>query len=293
MPQSHRNRDSLSALGAVLLLLAAPAGADHHVRTGWSGDLGAGYDDNVGSAAQDADTRASAFVSAGLNLDHSRRLSSTTGLLLRGSLRGDGYDDAQALSNGKLTGLARLSHRAEGGFHMPTVAGWVSASLWEFDSALRDSADFRAGIYVSEPLTTAISARASLQASERRADSEVFNLSSWSAGLNLDWNVLGVVTLYGGYQFHDGELVSSSSVPPKAHGLEPGDDSLVDAADDALDGLTAYRVDAQTQVGVLGANVPVSGALSLDAQVQQVESETDYGVGYSRALVVVSALMRF
>jgi hypothetical protein len=290
MHHAHRTAGSRAALAALLLLLATPAAADHHVKLRWSGDLGFGYDDNVGAAANGPDIRDSAFVSAGLNLDQSRRLGSTTGLLLRGSLRGEAYEAAQGLSNGKLTALARLSHRPEGGFYMPTLAGWVSASLWEFDSAMRDGAEYRVGAYLSEPLTTALSARLSVQVSERTADSAVFDLSAWSAGLNLDWSVLGVLTLYAGYHFHDGDLVSSASVYPKAHEPEPGDDSY---DDDALDGLTAYRVQARTQVGALGVNVPISGQLSLDAQVQQVESETDYGVGYSRSLAVVSALLRF
>jgi hypothetical protein len=289
---SHR-RGVRAGFGAAMLALALPAAADHHMKTHWSGDLGAGYDDNVGSAALDTDTVDSAFVSAGVSLDHGRRLSSTTGLLLRGSLRGDAYEAAEGLSSGKLTGLARLSHRAEGGFYMPTLAGWLSASLWEFDSALRDSADFRAGVYLTEPLTTALSARLGVQASERQADSAVFDLSSWSAAVNVDWNVLGAVTLYGGYQLHDGELVSSGSVYPKNHEAPAGDDSVQYEPDDALDGLTAYRVEAQTQIAVLGANLPVSERLSFDAQLQQVESETDYGIGYSRMIGSVSALMRF
>jgi len=100
--------------------------------------------------------------------------------------------------------------------------------------------------------------------------------------------VLGAVTLYGGYQFHDGELVSSASIYPKTHEPEAGDDQ----EDDALDGLYAYRVDAQSHLVTLGANLPLSERLSIDAQVQQVESETDSGVGYSRRLAVVSVLMR-
>lgn len=292
MPYCNRAPGLRTALMAGALLFAVPAAADHHVKLRWSGDLGLGYDDNVGNAAQDEDRRDSAFVSAGLNLDQARRLGSTTGLLLRGSLRAEAYEATQALSNGKLTALARLAHRPEGGFHVPTLAGWVSASLWEFDSAMRDGTEIRVGAYVAEPLTTALSARVSAQASERRAASEVFDLSSWSAGLSLDWSVLGALTLYAGYQFHDGELVSSGS-GYGGYAPEPGDDSYAASWDDALDGQTAYRVQARTQVGSAGLNVPVSANLSLDAQVQQVESEASGGIGYSRSIAVVSALARF
>lgn len=287
----HGSRSAV--LGAAMLLLAAPAAADHHVKLRWSGDLGFGYDDNVGSAAEDADIRDSAFVSAGLNLDQVRRLTSTTGLLLRGSLRGDAYEGAEGLSNGKLTAMARLAWRHAGGFHAPTLAGWLSASLLEFDSAMRDGAEFRAGAYVSEPLTTALALRLGAQLSERRSDSAVFDLSAWAVGLNLDWNMRGAATLYLGYQLHDGDLVSSGSVYPKSHEPPGGDDRYAWAADDALDGLSAYRVQAQSGIAAFGVNLPVSERLAFDAQVQQVESETDYGTGYSRSIAVVSALARF
>lgn len=262
-------------------------------------DLGVGYDDNVGNAAADPDTRDSSTVTAGVNLDYVGRLTQNTGLLLRAGVQGEAYEAADGLANGKLLVMSRLSHRPAGGFYTPLFAAWVSAALWEFDSRLRDGAEYRAGIFVTEPLTTAVSARLSFAAAQRVADSDVFELSWWSAGLNLDWRVLPALTLYGGYQFNDGDLVSSSNVTPKSMHDPPPPGTpgqptpAVGHGDDALEGLFAYRLEAQTDIATLGFNVPVSPRVSVDAQVQRIDSATDFGGGYERLLGGVSVLMRF
>jgi len=294
MRNSCRNDGLCAAIGAALLLLATPAGAEHHVKVHWSGDLGVGYDDNVGNAAEDNDLRDSSVVSGGVNLDYVRALSLYTALLLRGGLQGEGYEAEGGLSNGRLVAMARLSHRPGGGFYMPTFAGWVSAGALEFDSAMRDGFEFRGGLFMTEPLTTAISARLSVAASQRQSDSTVFDLSAWSAGLNLDWAVTPGFTLYTGYQFQDGDVVSTGTVPPKAMHIAGGCGSASACdPDDALDNQFAYRVDASTHIGTLGLNVPLSQRMALDAQARRVDSSTDGGTSYERWQGGVSLLLRW
>lgn len=264
--------------GVALALAALPAGAD--VRTHWSAELGAGYDDNVGNAAQDADARDSATLSAGLNLDYRRALSLDTALLLRGGLRGEGVERVDGLSHARALALARLSHRPQGGFYMPTFAGWISAAALEFDSALRDGFELRGGVFVQEPLTTAVSARLGIGVAERRSDGDAFDLSAWSASLDLDWAVGSGLTLYAGYQYHDGDVVSSGTLPPKSTHL-PGGIGSASAADldDALEGQFAYRLAAKTQLATVGFNLPLSQRLALDGQLRRVDSvagETRY-----------------
>jgi hypothetical protein len=293
---SFRSDGLRAAMGAALLALAAPATADHHMAIHLGGDLGFGYDDNVGNAAGEADAIDSTTVTGGLNLDYTRTLSLNTGLLLRGAVQGDAYEGAEGLSSARLLLMSRLSHRPTGGFYMPTFAGWVSVAAVEFDSALRDGYEYRGGVFVSEPLTTAVSVRLGLAALERSADDAVFEAGHWSASLNLDWQVLPMLTLYGGYQHQDGDVVSSGSVPPKNH--EPGGGGggywLVDAPDDALDGQVAYRLEATTAVATLGFNVPLSGALSIDGQLRRIDSGSSTGeTTYERLQALVSVLSRF
>src|SRR5690349_12708010 len=130
----------LGGLGLAALLAALPARADHHMGFAWSGDLGVGFDDNAGNASSEGDVESDSVVSAGLNLDWHWRPTLYTALLVRGSLRGEGYGELDGLSSAKLGPMVRISHRPAGGFYMPTFAAWTSAALLEFDSTLRDGA---------------------------------------------------------------------------------------------------------------------------------------------------------
>jgi hypothetical protein len=286
-------RGARAVLGGILLALAAPpAAAEHHVRVNWSGELGGGSDDTVGNAAEDADRRDSAVVSAGVNLDYVRTLTPSTALRLRGGLQGEGYEAHDKLSHGRLLAMARLSHRPTGGFYMPTFAGWLSAAAVEYGSAMRSGTELRAGAFVSEPLTTALSLRAGVAALERRADNAVFDLSHWSASLDLDWAVAAGFTLYAGYQFQDGDLVSTGSVPPKSSHISGGCGAASACdPDDALYNQFAYRIQGRTHVATLGGNVPLSPALALDAQVRRVEATAGEN-GYDRWQGVIGLLMR-
>lgn len=293
MHQAYRSASPRVTLAAVLLLLAAPARAEHHVRVHWGGDLGVGYDDNVGNARDDPDARDSGVVSGGTHVDYVRALSLHTALVLRGTLQGEAYGAEQGLSSLRLGAMTRLSHRPGGGFHTPTLAAWLSAAGLEFDSAMRDGIEYRAGLHLIQPLTTAMAARVGVAALERRADSAVFDASHWSAGLNLDWNVLSRLTLYLGYQLQDGDLVSSGAVPPKStHDLAGCGAADACDSDDALDGLSAYRIEGTTHVATLGANVPLSGRLALDAQLRRADASAG-GNAYERWQGTVGALMRF
>ena len=289
-----RNRFVPARLAAATLLLgvAAPAFAEHHVRVHAGGDLGVAYDDNVGNAAEDAEPRDSTVVNGGAHIDYTRALTLHTALLLRGALQGEAYEAESNLSNLRLAATARLSHRFGGGFYAPTLAGWLSAGALEFDSAMRDGFEYRAGLHVIEPLTTAIAARASVAVAERQADSAVFDTSQWSAALNLDWSVLERLTVYVGYQFQDGDLVSPGSLPPKSSPIAGGCGSAV-ACDpaDALDGLFAYRLDGSTHVATLGFNVPLSARFALDAQMRRADASAGEN-GYERWQALVSILMR-
>lgn len=288
-------RNGVSGFGLLVAVLAAmPAHADHHIGLAWSGDLGVGYDDNVGNATDSDDVVDDTLISAGLNLDFHWKPTLFTSLLLRSSLRGDGFDDADGLSSAKLVEMVRVSHRPAGGFYTPTLAAWVSAGLWEFDSAMRDGAEYRGGVYIAEPITTTISMRLGASVSERASDSYVFDLSTWAATLDFDWQVLPQLTVYTGYQFSDGDIVSTGTALPKASHLAGGcgGASACDA-DDALDGQFAYRVDAKTHVATLGFNVPLSPRFSLDVQLRHADSESDGGDGYDRFQGIVSALTRF
>lgn len=279
------------AAGAILLLLAGPARADHHMGWARSADVGLGYDDNASNAPDGPDQRGNGVLAGSFNLDWHWRPTLYTGLLLRGTLGAEGYSDDGKLSNGKAALMARVAHRPAGGFYMPTLAGWVSGALREYGSELRSGTELRAGTYLMMPLTTAIGARVSAGLAERSADAAVFDLSTVSYGIDLDWRVATRLTTYLGYQRIDGDLVTSSS-------LEPIGGYGDYEKDDAFEDFWAYRLDGQTDVASAGLNFALSSALSLDAQVLRADASADYtgpvvvDASYERWQFMLSLLMR-
>lgn len=295
---------SSAARGALLAaaLVAAPlARAEHPISLGFSGDLGAGYDSNVFNAAPGWE-EGLAFATAGAHGNLNRRLGDATSLLGRLSLTGETYEHVEGLTNGKAALMLRVSHRPGAGFFVPVLAGWVSAAWWEFDSRIRDSVEYRGGVYLLEQLTTALRARVSLTASQRVSESEAFDLEGIAAGVDLDWLAAPSLTVYTGYQFRDGDIASTSGL---LYGYadvgEPDDAFAVPAAPAKLTHIPgggsgtpyAYRFPATTHVGTLGVNLPIGSGLSLDVQAQYADSSTDANLDYERWIGSVSLLARF
>jgi hypothetical protein len=289
-----RRRTGLALLALVAALLAAPA----HAQPGqglllkFSGDMASGFDDNVTNAQHDDDIRESGFAAAGGHADYFHPLNLYATLQLRGSLQGEYWNSFDGLNNGKATGMARVMYRPDGDFYTPTLAAWLSAAAWEFDSAIRDSNEYRAGAYVREQLTTQITGRFALNLSSRESDGRVFDLSGWSASLNLDWAPAPRSIVYGGYQYYAGD-VASTATPSLSIGLAAEAIEADDAFGGLAGGLRAYRLDATSHIGTLGYNFALSRKLSADVQAQYVTTSADLGNEYQRLIAAVSLLARF
>lgn len=296
-----RSSAARGALMAAALMAAPLARADHHMSVGFTGDVGAGYDSNVFNAASGWE-EGLAFATAGAHGNLNRRLGEATSLLTRLSLTGETYEHVEGLTNGKAALMLRVSHRPGAGFFVPVLAGWVSAAWWEFDSRIRDSVEYRGGVYLLEQLTTALRARLGVTASQRVSESEAFDLDGIAAGVDVDWLATPSLTVYTGYQFRDGDIASTSGL---LYGYadvgEPDDAFTVPGALPKLSHIPgggsgtpyAYRFPATTHVGTLGFNLPVGADLSLDIQGQYADSSTDANLGYERWIGSVSLLARF
>lgn len=292
MDQRGVYRVLIATLACLAQLAPALAqAAELHLR--YTGDLSSGFDNNVSNSQDDREIRDSAFVSGGAHADYRRELSEYMTIVLRGSLQGEYWARFDGLSNGKATLLSRVLYRADGDFFTPLIAAWVSAADWEFNSAIRDSYEYRGGVSATEQLTTLVSARLALAANRRDSAGRAFDLSGWSALLNLDWIAAPHSTAYTSYQWYQGGVVSTSApnalrIGRAAEAIEP---------DDAFGGLAAneraYRLDARSQVVTLGVNQALASGLSLDLQGQYIDTRADFGNAYQRMIAVVSLLARF
>ncbi len=258
----------------------------------FSGELTGGYDSNVGNAEDSADIHGSALIAGAVHGEQRHILSANTALLARGSLKGEWFSRFDGLGNLKLEGMLRLNARPWGGVLTPSFALTAAIAEWQFDSRLRDSHEYRLTAALLKPLTTALQLRLSLSAAERNADSAVFDLDHRSVGLDLDWRASPRFTLYGGYQYRDGEVVSSSTANPSLR-----DAAAARANDDAFAELStpliAYRLAARTHIGSLGVNYPLSPRLAVDVLTRFVDSRAEADLDYSRWIGLVSLLARF
>jgi hypothetical protein len=293
-------------LAMIALLLAAPAAAFQP----WTFDaeLGAGYDSNPRNASNGED-EAQSLVRAGGGITREVRFTPYTALQLRAALAAEHNLDYDQLSHARLDTRARLLFKPGGGFHVPLVAGWVSLGGRDFGSGIRDSYDYRGGIYVMEPVTTQLAVRLEAMASQRDSASRVFDLRETAFSANVDWALASWLTAYAGYRHGSGDIVVTAlggDVDPKSYHLYlvgpaaaaerddayPDDDDDSDDEDDTDDWL-AYRLDATTQVITLGFNVPLAPDVALDVQGQNATAELDSGYSYDRTLGAVTLLLRF
>ncbi len=280
------NRHGGLALAVLLALLPLqPGWCEAASRIG--GELGYGYDGNANSARNGGDERSSRQLRGRLALDSTWQLSPQAAVQLQTGIEGQHDFKFDGLSNARLSGLARVLFRPCGGFYAPTFTLSGGAAHWDFNSRQRDSAEYRGSAHLTEQITTRISARLGFSAVWREARGEVFDLDARSGLLDLDWNVHPRLALYFGYQYREGDLVSTAAVAPAA--------ALASAPDDAFNrpGDIVFRLAADAQTGTLGFNYALTPQLALDVQTQFIDAEADLGTRYQRWLSTAGLLFRF
>lgn len=274
---------------AVLAAVGMPAAVASPASPAVDGELGAGFDSNVANVRQGGNARDDFFLQAGAVAETGWRLG--PGMAMRWQL----LLDAQAYARyGGLTHASpgvrwRWLSRPGAGFHAPVLGFEASAVAHEYDSRLRDAAEYRVGLWARQQLTTRIALRLGWSATDRQARREaVFDGGVRSGTLDLDWQPLRDWAVYAGYQYLDGDLVSTAPNPP------PGVlyAARAVAADDVFDGETAFRLSSSADVGTLGVNYSLSPRLSIDVQARHVEAQADIGSHYRRTLALASLLWR-
>ena len=266
------------------LLACGPAMA-----AGWSGEYTLGHDTNLGNGRQNGDLHESGFALARVQYGRPIPLTARTALLLQVDAQAQGYLDVIGLSNLRAQVLARYLLRPGSGFYVPTLALSGSTAVQAYDSDLRDSHEYRALLYLNQPLTTRLSLRASAAGTWRRdSDDAVFDTGTTQVGLDFDWNPLAALAIYGGYQWRAGDFVSVG-LPPQA----VLDQASAFASDDVFEGELAFRQDGDARIATLGFNYALSPQVSLDLQAQHADAESDFGIHYRGTLTLASLLWRY
>jgi len=283
MAQRARSGVGRSKSGFGLLLLLLPLAA--LAQGGLSGELALGYDDNLANAREGRPRHQDQYALASVAAAAGSALGRGSALQWRLELEAQQFAEVQALSNARASLRARWLYRPDAGFYTPTLGLGAAASLWEFDSGLRDSRLQRFELLLQEQLTSALALQLAARLLQREAAAAVFDGSTRSLALDLDWQPLPRLALYAGAQWQDGMQLSSAPAAPP-FGNRP-------TADDAFPGETAFRLEARTRILSLGLNYALSSHLALDLELRRIVARADAGPRYERDQALASLLWRY
>lgn len=257
-----------------------------------NGELSASYDDNLSNAQVESDQAGSALAVLALNASYRKRLTPNAVLLLRGTAAAEEVDEFEGLSNVSGTLLGRLLYRPGRGLYDPTVAVSLSGSVHEYDSDIRDSNSYRLMFMASNRISTRIGGRILLLTDFRDSDSEVFDNRSQQLGFDIDFRYSRKLTLYSGYRFRVGDIVSSAQPTLRiTHWAE------VIEADEVYGGSAnnrfAYRLETVGNIFTLGGNISLTRQLALDVQTRYATVNGGGTNEYERWTTTAGLLLRF
>jgi len=220
-------------------------------------------------------------------------------LVATGTVGGEKHADAGRLDRATAAARAELQYRGAGTFFAPTFGAFARLAYDHFDSDLRSGQRRTLGLNARQPLTDRLELFGTLARETRRADHEVFEGRFNAARANLDYALgPGRGTFYLGAERRRGDAVSS--VPSGFENVVP---ARAWVADDAFDGLYAYRYEARTTIWTLGYNRALGPRSALDVFARRIEARPDgaqawgmYGAGsarYSANQLSAAYLLRF
>ena len=233
-------------------------------------ELGYTYDDNVTLGRANDEILWDQSLALDASASRALRLGDKARLLVTGLLSGAKFSNYDGLSN--LSGglEAELQYRQSGAFDAITFAAFARGWLDNYASHLRDGSHYSVGINARGALTDRIELAGELAWNRRHAQSEVWDLTDYSARLDLDYSLGRGGTLYLNGEYRRGDVVSDGHATLVNVSL-----AKVFVLDDAFPDrqLFAYRSEARTWISTVGYNVPLGDRASLDISWRRVHSK--------------------
>jgi hypothetical protein len=232
-------------------------------------ELGYTYDDNVTLGRAHDEILWDQFLGLNGSAGRAFGISDKTRLVVNGMLSGEKFSNYDGLSN--LSGglEAELQYRQSGAFDAFTFAAFARGWLDNYASHLRDGSHYSFGVNARGALTDRIGLFGEVAWNRRHAQSEVWDLTDWSARANLDYSLGSRGTLYLTGEYRRGDVVSDGFATLVNVSL-----AKVFVLDDAFPGkqLFAYRSEARTWLSTVGYNLPLGQRTSLDLSWRRVQS---------------------
>lgn len=282
-PPARGNRPRSRAIALAALLAAiAPGTVIAEQTLGLRIEAAYTADDNVNRAPSSDKLRDGIF---GLRVSDTQYFPTSTRTRIAAQLfaGGEKFRSHNGLSHAFYGVQGEFQFRTSADFSAPTYSAFLRTGGDQYESTLRDGYRHSAGVTVLKPLTDRVQLFGAAAYNVRDGKSTVFDTKDWSVRGNLDYALARNGTLYLGYEFHRGDVVSSAK-PTLA---------LLDIAeavvrDDAFtnEGYYAYRFKADTNLVTIGYNQAFGGGQSLDLSWRWIEStprteESGYSSGYS------------
>lgn len=225
-------------------------------------------DDNVNRAPSDDKLRDRFF---GLRVSDTQYFATSTRTRIAAQVfaGGEKFRTYNGLSHAFYGIQGELQFRTSADFSAPTYSVFARTGGDQYDSTLRDGYRHSAGVTVLKPLTDRIQLFGAAAYNVRDGKSTVFDTKDWSVQVNADYALSRGGTLYLGYEYHRGDVVSSAKPTLALLDIAEAviqDDAFVDQ------GYYAYRFKADTNLVTLGYNYAFGGGQSLDLSWRWIES---------------------
>ena len=248
---------------------SAPSASTRRILDRLQIEPGYTYDDNVTLGRAHDEILWDQFLALTVSADRALQMGDNTRLVVTGLVNGEKFSNYNGLSN--LSGGLdmELQYRQSGAFDAITFAVFARGWLVNYASHLRDGSHYSAGVSARGALTDRIGFVGELAWNQRRAQSEVWDLTDYSALLSLDYSLGRGGTLYVTGEYLRGDTVSDGHATLVNVSL-----AQVFVLDDAFPGkqLFAYRSDARTWLSTVGYNLPLGHRASIDVSWRRVQS---------------------
>jgi len=248
---------------------SSPSGSARRIVDRVEIELGYTYDDNVTLGRAHDEILWDQLLSLDVSASRALRVDDNVRFVVTGLASGEKfsrYDGLSRLSGGL---QAELQYRQSGAFDAITYAAFARGWLDNYASHLRDGSHYSLGVNARGALTDRIGLLGELAWSQRHAQSDVWDLTDWSARVNLDYSLGNRGTLYLDGEYRRGDVVSDGHATLVNVSL-----AKVFVLDDAFPDkqLFAYRSDARNWVSTVGYNLPLGQRTSIDFSWRRVES---------------------
>lgn len=291
------------AIGSLLSLTASFAQADEDAFLRWDAQLNLEVDYNVGKAHRSRDKVTDHHGSLVLATAHDFFINDYHAIQLQLIAQHHSYKDVDQLSHWRAGGKAAYLWQPGTGFFSPLLQANTRLEVWEFDQAQRSSTVSTSQLLALQRLTDSLSGHLGAEYQHRDSDGTAFDLAQNRLFLGLDFQWSPALVFYGSYSYVRGDISSTAQVRFCNGNLAPDIFYLVQAADalepdhafnDAFCGeWVAYKLDADTHVGLLGGNFAFGEGWAVDAAATYALSEVNAQIDYKRPLLTLSLFKSF